>query len=100
MSDKHYRRAVLVELYRSYLNDLSGQTNRKTIENGGVGIHRLIPLEIKNNIGHQITVLSYSLIITTGHGKNNARATHFLQKASSECLSFFSFLLYNFSELM
>ena len=50
---KFFRGAeIIVELHRADLDDLAAQMDRKTVENGSVGAHCLVPLQVKDNIGH------------------------------------------------
>ena len=43
---------VLIQLHRADLDDLAAQVDRQLVEHGGLGAHRLIPLQIHHDIMH------------------------------------------------
>lgn len=49
-------RHVLVEAHRAYLDDLAPEMDGQPVENGGLGAHRLIPLQIHHYVIHRNTV--------------------------------------------
>ena len=41
---------ILIQPYSADLDDLTGQMDREMVENGSVGIHSLVPFQVKDNV--------------------------------------------------